>query len=250
VPKKYTGTYGNNGFYLEFKQTGTSANSSGIGADTSGNDNHFAVSNLAATDITTDTCTNNFATFNSIEISGGTFSEGNLRHVTSGTDLDAAVSTIALTGAKWYAEFKAISKTGNYYNFGVTSNATNMNDNGVTYRSDGKIYQNGNQQQSSLATIADNDIVSVMYDTSNGNVTFKKNGTDVGSAVAIPDTTRSVFFKSGGNGGTNTTAEANFGNAPFSISSGNADANGYGNFEYAVPSGHYALCTKNLAEYG
>ena len=251
IPKKYTGgSYGDNGFYLEFKQTGTSADASGIGADTSGEGHHFSVSTVVATDVTTDTPTNNFATFNSIEISGGTFSEGNLRHVTSGTDLDAAVSTIALTGAKWYAEFKAISKTGNYYNFGVCSNATNMNDNGVTYRSDGKIYRDGSQQQSSLATIADNDIVSVMYDTSNGNVTFKKNGTDVGSAVAISDTTRSVFFKSGGNGGTNTTAEANFGNAPFSISSGNADANGYGNFEYAVPSGYYALNTKNLAEFG
>ena len=34
------------------------------------------------------------------------------------------------------------------------------------------------------------------------------------------------------------------------ISSGNSDANGYGNFEYAVPSGYYALNTKNLAEYG
>jgi len=42
----------------------------------------------------------------------------------------------------------------------------------------------------------------------------------------------------------------NFGNPSFAISSGNADANGYGNFEYAVPSGYYALCTKNLAEYG
>ena len=31
---------------------------------------------------------------------------------------------------------------------------------------------------------------------------------------------------------------------------GNSDANGYGNFEYAVTSGYYALCTKNLAEYG
>ena len=37
-----------NGFFLEFKQTGTSANASGIGADTSGNDNHFAVGNLGA----------------------------------------------------------------------------------------------------------------------------------------------------------------------------------------------------------
>ena len=35
-----------------------------------------------------------------------------------------------------------------------------------------------------------------------------------------------------------------------SIASGNADANGYGNFEYAPPSGYYAMCTKNLAEYG
>ena len=42
----------------------------------------------------------------------------------------------------------------------------------------------------------------------------------------------------------------NFGNPAWSLSSGNADANGYGNFEYAPPSGFYALCTKNLAEYG
>ena len=45
--------------------------------------------------------------------------------------------------------------------------------------------------------------------------------------------------------------EGNFGGCPgFAISSGNADANGYGNFEYAPPSGFYALCTKNLAEFG
>ena len=44
--------------------------------------------------------------------------------------------------------------------------------------------------------------------------------------------------------------QANFGNPIFSISSGNSDGNGYGNFEYAVPSGYYALCTKNLAEFG
>ena len=42
----------------------------------------------------------------------------------------------------------------------------------------------------------------------------------------------------------------NFGSPPYAISSGNTDGNGYGNFEYAVPSGYYALNTKNLAEYG
>ena len=42
----------------------------------------------------------------------------------------------------------------------------------------------------------------------------------------------------------------NFGSPPFTISSGNSDGNGYGNFEYAVPSGYYALNTKNLSEFG
>jgi hypothetical protein len=49
--------------------------------------------------------------------------------------------------------------------------------------------------------------------------------------------------------GAGQSCELNFGSPPFTISSGNADANGYGNFEYAVPSGYYALNTKNLAEY-
>ena len=53
-----------------------------------------------------------------------------------------------------------------------------------------------------------------------------------------------------GNDGYNDTFEMNSGSAPYAISSGNADANGYGNFEYAVPSGFYALNTKNLAEFG
>ena len=44
--------------------------------------------------------------------------------------------------------------------------------------------------------------------------------------------------------------EGNFGGSPgFAISSGNQDPNGYGNFEFTTKSG-YALCTKNLAEYG
>ena len=49
-----------------------------------------------------------------------------------------------------------------------------------------------------------------------------------------------------GDGG---TAHINFGNPAFSISSGNSDGK-YGNFEYEVPSGFYALCTKRLAEFG
>jgi hypothetical protein len=45
-------------------------------------------------------------------------------------------------------------------------------------------------------------------------------------------------------------AALNFGSPSYAISSGNADGNGFGNFEYAVPSGFFSLCTKNLAEHG
>ena len=48
----------------------------------------------------------------------------------------------------------------------------------------------------------------------------------------------------------NSHWEANFGSPMYSISSGNSDGNGIGNFEYSVPSGYYSLNTKNLAEYG
>jgi hypothetical protein len=48
IPIDYAGTYGNNGYRLEFKQNGTGANSSGIGADTSGNDHHFALNGIGA----------------------------------------------------------------------------------------------------------------------------------------------------------------------------------------------------------
>ena len=44
--------------------------------------------------------------------------------------------------------------------------------------------------------------------------------------------------------------EINFGNPSYANSSDAADANGYGKFEYAPPTGFYALCTKNLAEFG
>ena len=57
------------------------------------------------------------------------------------------------------------------------------------------------------------------------------------------------FIQDGSTGG-QMKAYMNFGNPVVANSSSNADANGYGDFEYAVPSGFYSLCTKNLAEFG
>jgi hypothetical protein len=77
-----TGTYGTNGFFLEFKD------SSALGDDTSGNTNDFTVNNLTSIDQTTDTPTNNFATFNSLDntLSQYTLSDGNLTGVYSGSN--------------------------------------------------------------------------------------------------------------------------------------------------------------------
>jgi hypothetical protein len=49
----------------------------------------------------------------------------------------------------------------------------------------------------------------------------------------------------------NRSFNLNFGGYTINtISSAQSDENGYGTFEHAPPSGHYALCTKNLAEFG
>ena len=74
-PRGYAGTYGTNGFRLDF------ANSSALGNDVSGNDNDFTANNLTSLDQASDTCSNNFATMNPLTIVAGaslTLSDGNL----------------------------------------------------------------------------------------------------------------------------------------------------------------------------
>ncbi len=277
IPKKYTGgSYGTNGFYMEFKQTGTSQNSSGIGADTSGNDNHFAVTNLASTDVCTDTPTNNFCTWNSLANShaGSTFSEGNCYLTMADSVATFNTGTFGLTSGKWYWETKVINIGSGSDNFLVgavsRSDSTGTSDylgesTSVVFRNNGQIKKDSSNATHG-ASYGANDIVMVALDCDNNNIYFGENGqwadgsgntdeSSPNSAVAFTNTmiNDGIVFPAQGDlhGNTpNPIASTNFGNPPHSISSGNADANGYGNFEYAVPSGYYALCTKNLAEYG
>ena len=275
IPKRYTGTYGTNGYHLEFKQTGTSQNSSGIGADTSGQDNHFAVTNLAATDITEDTCANNFATLNSVDhrVEDATLSEGNCKFVGSNGNDGGSTSTIGVTSGKWYAEFKFLndhkSRVGIIDQTGHDTNGNNVND-GVHYDfTGGYIYatlngtgnDTGNNSTSGGYDVTDgstNDILGVALDADNEKVLFTLNGTTLGqegdgfTPLQRTGTGETYFFHvrdGSGSGDDEPQIECNFGNAPFSISSGNTDGK-YGNFEYAPPSGFYALCTKRLAEFG
>ena len=270
VPIKASPTFGTNGFFMEFQQTGTSANASGMGADTSGNDNHLTPTNLTAEDVTTDTPTNNFCTLNPLNPteSNASFSEGNLRFtnaLNSSPHHALANGTMAVANGKWYWEVKVDDVGGTAMSIGaieVTEFAKNdfTGDNGVGYFNNGNFHYRGTED-SDPNTYTTNDIIGVALDMDNRAIYFHKNGTYEDSGDPTSGSSRT-----GAAGGTlhasNVTmvpavsnydsgaCNVNFGNPAFSISSGNADANGYGNFEYAVPSGYYALCTKNLAEYG
>tara|TARA_A100000172_G_scaffold57474_1_gene37254 strand:- start:361 stop:1896 length:1536 start_codon:yes stop_codon:yes gene_type:complete len=280
VPKKYTGTFNSHSFHLEFKQTGSSANSSGIGADTSGQDNHFKVgvnSTLAAVDITTDTPTNNFATLNPLNIrlgKGITFSEGNTQIQTGTTGgTVGGFSTIAgLKSGKWYAEFKpTVVGTNATMRFGIEDTDFNAAD-GLCNVAASAYASNGNKGRNATDTshgdsYDDDDIIGVAVDLDNGAIYFSKNGTWQNSSDPESGSSKTgaaytdilTILPTGGymfafnfvyNNSQQENVQANFGNPCNTISSGNADGNGYGNFEYAVPSGYYSLCTKNLAEFG
>ena len=257
-------TFGNNGFYLDFENSGS------LGADVSGNGNNFTVNNLTAVDQSTDTCTNNFATLNRLAWTTGTgltFSEGNLKVANSVSDWRPVISTIPVTTGKWYCEIKCTA-IGSGAQYGVTP-ITDYNDPGnlafnigdqartFVYINDGNKENNGSAA-SYGNTYTTNDIIGIAIDLTNNYIYFSKNGNfqASGDPTSGSSGTNAAYALTDGyyygftfatNAG---TAEINFGSPSFSISSGNTDGNGYGNFEYAVPSGYYSLCTKNLAEYG
>jgi len=268
-PIPYTGTFGTNGFYLEFQNSGA------LGTDSSGNGNNFTVNNLTSIDQTTDTPTNNFATLNPLYSSSGTgFTNGNLDYQNTVVSWKSSLSNIAVNKGKWYAEFKYILRDNASAEYGwagicdvqqaETYSATWLGSavssgTGIAYGTQaGDIYGN-NVSLGSGTNPALNDIIGIAMDLDNNFVYFSLNGTFQNSGVPTSgasgtggfaiSTAVSKFYVFGASSYDSSKWSANFGNPPFTISSGNADANGYGNFEYAVPSGYYALCTKNLAEY-
>jgi hypothetical protein len=266
IPKEADVTFGTNGYYLQFQQTGTSANSSGIGADTSGNDLHLTPNNLAATDITTDTPTNNFATLNPLDSgSGSTFSEGNL--ATNTDDNKNDIATMGFQNGKWYWETKCAGSgiVGVSHESIMHLNNSNQNDDvgSVAFSTyHGTIFHNTNSD-TTPPNDRDGQIIGCAVDMDNDKIYWHVDGTYIsttggqqdpsgtnGITIKTGTTSDGFYFPKLSSGTTSQTMETNFGNPSFSISSGNSDANGYGNFEYAVPSGYYALCTKNLAEFG
>ena len=260
-PKNVSGlTFGTNGFYLDFEDSGT------LGNDVSGNNNDFTANNLTSIDQTTDTCTNNFTTLNSlINFNSGVFSEGNLA-ITFGDD---TVSTIGLTKGRWYWEAQRTNSTNEaHFGIGVSkgfSSATSVVSSGDRLYVRGGTSNFNTASNLSILTFGSNsgtpasfgsgDILSFYLDleSSTKNIIIKKN--DGSTPLANVDLTYSgeepIFPFCRMNSG--CASSWNFGNPINSLSSANADANGFGSFEFSPTlSGvdYFAICTKNLAEYG
>jgi len=264
---------GNTSYYLDFED------SSSLGNDVSGNNNDFTANNLTSIDQSTDTCTNNAPTFNPNFLSDGTtaFSEGNLKLVSSGTN-GGGLSTIGVSSGKWYIEVK---QTGANEPLGngemlicvvgdpAATKGTIDNYEGRAFaygirNHNGTKFENTSGSTSWHGNWGAGDIISIALDMDSNNVYFAKNGqyangsgswnqAFTGSPAAISLSTDKTFYFIGvghAHSSATGTFELNAVSPSFTISSGNSDENGYGNFEYSVPSGYYALNTKNLAEYG
>ena len=266
-------TFGTSGYYLNFQNSGA------LGTDVSGIGNTFTANNIAAVDQTTDTCTNNFATLNPlIQLTDATLSESNLQ-VAYGSSGSRAVMLsnfgIPSSSGKWYMEFKISASSASPCNGSVgvingsdnSSMGTYLNQDNTNYQGAGYQLWDGNKNINQTAsaygaTVASGDIVGMAVDIDNKALYFHKNGAyqNSGSPTSGASKTGAIDFSSlTDNGfwfplisdasGTQTMSyQCNFGNPSFSISSGNADGNGYGNFEYTPPSGYLSLCTLNLSE--
>ena len=265
-PKEYTGSYGTNGFYLDF------SDSANLGDDASGNSNDFTETNITSADQATDTPTNNFCTMNMLDRTNGNSKnqEGATKVTTDGgSGWCSMVATMGVTKGKWYWETQRSG--GSSDSNDVVTGIVGSEDAYIPYSSAAQYYIGNVATSSSMGfyttgvpnvrngdggslSNSAGDIIMIGLDMDNSKIYFGVNGTwdalgtggsslhaDFDGEFVLP----AVAVYQG------KQIKINFGGyASYTISSAASDADGYGTFEYAPPSGYYALCTKNLEEYG
>ena len=251
-------TFGTNGFYLDFKDSSNLGNDANGGTD-------FGETNIAATDQSTDTCTNNFNTYSPLwamqAIRVPIFAEGNLK-ITGDGDANhhQVMGTFAVNKGKWYweAKFTVSADLGKNkvgimsVDLGTPQTAEIVDQSGscVFINEDGGDFRRDNatvDQNSGVFT--QNQIIGVALNMDDGEISIYRDNSlivdalDIGNADGTYVTPASMHYRSAG-------MEFNFGSAPYALTSAAADGDGFGAFEFAPPSGYFALCSKNLAEYG
>ena len=242
--------------------------------DTSGNGQHFSNgSSSGAPRIGTDTPTNNFMTWNPLTSHYNNTTEymSGAAHLLQGQNgaYQLRMGTIGInpnyTNAKWYWEYlntSNIHSSTNEYSVGVATETRWMDIKNSGSQTD---FINGDGLARYLSTYntggngtGANTVWGVMLDCSGSNpvITIYRNGSSVYTYTYTAWSGRNFdefLFPSGAAYGSGSELVINSGGGTiqeFTVSSGNTDANGYGNFEYAPPTGALALCTKNLADDG
>jgi len=274
IPKEYSSpTFGNKGFHLEFKQSGVgTASTSTIGADTSGNANHWTSSGIVASDCNMpDSPENNFATINPLNAlrNGNTLSEGNLKITPSDASYNLSTSTLANKSGLFYFEVLCLLKpsTNNNMALGFDTlpalSTTQYIEKGV-WDAGGVIASgDGASFSSNVGGYTTGDILSVAYNLDTGKGWFRENGGAWVNSGDPENGSGNIFTFTSGlyytpafmtyNTQSGTLWVVNYGQdssfAGNKTAQGNTDANGIGDFYYAPPSGGFlALCTANLPE--
>ena len=249
-------TWGTNGFHLKFENSGA------MGTDSSGNSNTFTVNGNLKQAL--DTPSNVYATMNPLDnyYPNSTFSNGNNTIVTN--NYNPTFATLAVSSGKWYWEVK-VDSTSTEDMIGIRGEQTrgDYDYNGTYdffYNSKARFYDgsSGSQFGSYGATFTTGDIIGVALDctSAQNTIQFYKNGSAQGSKniTNVSSTTLGVYNIALGDytSGASATFSVNFGNGFFGTTAiTSAGSNGNGSlFEYDVPSGYYALNTKNINTYG
>jgi hypothetical protein len=251
-------TFGNNGYYLDFED------SSNLGNDVSGGTD-FTQTNITSGDQATDTPTLNFCTWNPLWAYQyqPTIKEGATVAAYGDSTDENAKATIGLTNGKWYWEAKPSGTIGSQF-IGISTDGDSNISSGqgltqnyqMTIEPQGRYYSYAGSLSESSAgqftalTTSDTLGIALDMDSSTQTIKYYANGSLILTRDLISEMQgRTVFpflqnYES-------RTFNINFGGYTINtISSAASDENGYGTFEYAPPSGYYAICTKNLAEFG
>ena len=269
-------TYGNNGFFLKMED------SSNLDLDSSGNGHTFTTSGTLTA--TKDNPSNNFCTLNPLYgkfvSTTYNFSNGNtVLDTTGGSGWHQAMGTLGAVTGKWYyeayanyspgayntqigcgsADYLALTKAeGAIGGGGVSKPAFGLYDVGqLNYSTDSSTAQETGSWASAWAS---GDYLMFAADLDNGRFYVGKNGTWDSTSSSNP-VAGSGGYSFTPNGHTYIPMMAlyyqdvivNFGNGFFGTTSAgatNADDNGHGVFKYDVPAGFYAICTKNIKEFG
>ena len=261
-------TYGTNGFYLDFADSGA------LGDDESGNTNDWTANNLAATDQVVDSPTNNFATLNPLDKSGTvTLSEGNLKYVNNTGVVRGSMAGGA--SDKFYLEYCQVTAINGsnpiILGIGTTDGSPSHESNHIQSmmvhcdgdaQKNARVFIDNAQVQTSgftaLQAITTGGILQFAYDGTTGKAWVGINGSWVqgdpaaGSSpiYTFSDTSKpmTAFID---HAGVTHTGVINFGQdssfAGNKTAQGNQDGNSIGDFYYTPPSGFLALCTKNMS---